>query len=89
MSRVTDYQLELMKHTCGAEADRPFYRNYFITHENAPDFQQLEDLVSMGLMTKQPFFTGQKHQWIYNLTEDGINTVKDQLLHATAKKVRP
>lgn len=52
--RVTNEQLDLMRHTVGIQSnsDKP-YRNYFATHEGCIDYDALNDLVSMGLMTKR------------------------------------
>lgn len=48
--RVTQEQLDLMRHTTGMVGEKKPYRNYFIADDGHSDWEVLNELVEMGLM---------------------------------------
>jgi len=50
--RVTQEQLDMMRHTIGIRDAKKPYRNYYNASEGCDGFQNLVDLVEMGLMER-------------------------------------
>ena len=44
----TEYQINLMKHACGFESSKPFYRNHFASCPEDKDDLEWKKLVSGG-----------------------------------------
>ena len=67
--RVTQEQLDLMRHTVGMVGGKKPYRNYFAADEGHCDWELLNGLVEMGLMVKRnaPLSPGS----IFHLTDQG------------------
>jgi len=67
--RVTQEQLDLMRHTAGMVGWKKPYRNYFTADDGHSDWETLNELVEMGLMVKRnsPLSPGS----IFHLTDQG------------------
>ena len=65
--RVTQEQLDLMRHTVGLDNSDTAYRNYYASNGNN---LVMDDLVNMGLMktSKQPALSDYLY---YHLTDEG------------------
>ena len=51
--RVTQEQLDLMRHTAGIVGGKKPYRNYFTADDGHSDWEALNELVEMGLIVKR------------------------------------
>lgn len=84
MNREIDFskqskEVELAAHAIGLDNKRPYqrhgklfyrpYRNFFSTHEKAPDFESWEHMVATGLAKK----SAQRCGAIYWLTRKGLD----------------
>lgn len=67
--KVTQNQLDLMRHTVGLDRGNKPYRNYFSADEGHDSLDDLNDLVDMGLMKKNK--TGISPDIIFSLTDTG------------------
>lgn len=69
-----DHKRPYMRH--GKAFYRP-YRNYFITHDNAPDFKVWQGLRENGYAKRHP--TGERGEWRYHLTRAGMDWLGETL----------
>lgn len=49
---MTKKQIEIMRHTLGADSDAPGYRNYFAAEPETDDYDEILSLVMLGLMKR-------------------------------------
>ena len=74
-------------HAIGLDHKRPYmrhgkafylpYRNYFATHETAPDFQTWQGLRENGYAWRHP--GGERGRYIFHLTRDGLDWLGETL----------
>ena len=70
---LTQYQLDLMKHTVSGAN-----RNWFATNYNCKDSDEFEKLVEAGYATKQPAAKWMGDDVIYRLTRKGKEAIKTE-----------
>ena len=67
--KVTQEQLDLMRHTVGMDRRKTPYRNHFFADEGHVDWFCLIELVKMGLMTKHE--SSISPGFVFQLTDQG------------------
>jgi len=72
--KVSQEQLEIMRHTVGLDNNETPYRNHFVTGEYADNYQCLRDIEAQGLM-KSYTRSFCPDDVIFALTEDGCRMI--------------
>ena len=67
--RVTQEQLDLMRHTVGLDRKKTPYRNHLFADDGHVDWLLLTELVEMGLMTKHE--SPISPDFVFHLTDQG------------------
>lgn len=67
---LTKEQEHILRHSLGADSDRPGYRNHFVSGEGTTDWPILQQLVELGLMISRPYQLAQ-NDTIFHVTENG------------------
>lgn len=71
--KVSQEQLDLMRHTVGLDWQAIPYRNYFFSGEECDGYSDLVDLVNMGFMTSRES-TGTPNT-MFHLTDKGCRII--------------
>lgn len=83
--RTTKRQREILEHAIGhpPKGKQKPYRNYYCAEVGSPDAVLIDELVSMGLMTKGPLINDGRDFYAY-VTEAGASEVNGTLPKAPA-----
>lgn len=66
----TERQVEILRHALGINRGKEEYRNHFVTGPGSTDWDDCNELVSLGCMTKRPYNLA-PGDFVFHLTELG------------------